>query len=131
MEVDNSDSAGTSGTSTPMASEQSGANKRFDFLLKQTELFSHFMGSNKATSPLKVKAGKKKVMKGKEGDNRHRMTEQEEDEELLSDLNTAKKNVISFDESPPYIKAGKLRDYQVRNLTIVNKYKLMRCRFVG
>ena len=32
------------------------------------------------------------------------MTEQEEDEELLSDLNTAKKTVISFDESPNYIK---------------------------
>ena len=32
------------------------------------------------------------------------MTEQEEDEELLSDLNQAKKNVISFDESPSYIK---------------------------
>ena len=33
-----------------------------------------------------------------------RMTEQEEDEELLSDLNQTKKNVISFDESPAYIK---------------------------
>ena len=32
------------------------------------------------------------------------MTEQEEDEELLSDLNQAKKTVISFDESPAYIK---------------------------
>ena len=113
MEIDNSDSAGTSGTSTPMASENASTNKRFEFLLKQTELFSHFMGNNKTTSPLKVKPGKKKVMKGKDGDNRHRMTEQEEDEELLSDLNSAKKNVVSFDESPPYIKAGKLRDYQV------------------
>ena len=34
------------------------------------------------------------------------MTEQEEDEELLSDLNTAKKTVISFDESPNYVKVG-------------------------
>ena len=113
MEVDNSDSAGTSGTSTPMATDASGPNKRLDFLLKQTELFSHFMGSNKSTSPLKMKPVKKKVVKGKEGDNRHRMTEQEEDEELLSDLNSAKKNVVSFDESPAYIKSGKLRDYQV------------------
>ena len=32
------------------------------------------------------------------------MTEEEEDMEMLSDLNTAKKNVISFDESPAYIK---------------------------
>ena len=113
MEVDNSDSAGTSGTSTPMTADASGPSKRLDFLLKQTELFSHFMGSSKSTSPLKMKPVKKKVVKGKDGDNRHRMAEQEEDEELLSDLNSAKKNVVSFDESPAYIKSGKLRDYQV------------------
>ena len=53
---------------------------------------------------------------GKEGDHRHRMTEQEEDEELLTDLNQAKKSVLSFDESPHYIKHGKMRDYQVRGL---------------
>ena len=73
MEVDNPDSAGTSGTSTPMANDVSGANKRFDSMLKQTELFSLFMGTSKATSPLKVKPGKKKVMKGKNGDYRHRV----------------------------------------------------------
>ena len=44
------------------------------------------------------------------------MTEQEEDEEILNDLNHTKKTVISFDESPAYIKGGKLRDYQVRGL---------------
>ena len=61
-----------------------------------------------------MKAGrKKKQPAGKEGDSRHRMTEQEEDEELLSDLNAAKSNVIQFDESPNYIKSGKMRDYQV------------------
>ena len=61
-----------------------------------------------------MKAGrKKKQPAGKEGDSRHRMTEQEEDEELLSDLNAAKNNVIQFDESPNYIKSGKMRDYQV------------------
>ena len=45
------------------------------------------------------------------------MTEQE-DEELLSDLNAAKKNVIIY-ESPAYIKSGKMRDYQVRFLNQV------------
>ena len=46
--------------------------KRFDFLLKQTEVFSHFMGGTKAKSPLKmkpVKEPKKKASK-KEGDSR-------------------------------------------------------------
>jgi len=90
--------------------------KRFDYLLKQTEVFSHFMGgSSKAKSPLKVKQPKAKAG-GKVGDNRHRMTEQEEDEELLTDLNHAKKNMVQFDESPNYIKNGKLRDYQIRGL---------------
>jgi len=114
MEYDNSNSGDIP---NPMsAKDASGPNKRLDLLLKKTELASPFMGSIKSTSPLKTKPGKKKVVKGKDGDNRHRMTEQEEDEELLSDLNTAKNNVISFDESPAYIKSGKLRDYQIRGL---------------
>ena len=45
------------------------------------------------------------------------MTEQEEDEELLTDLNQGKKNILSFDESPHYIKHGKMRDYQGCHLT--------------
>jgi SWI/SNF-related matrix-associated actin-dependent regulator of chromatin subfamily A member 5 len=121
MEVDDSNSnASKSGTSTPQVAaggEKTNSNKRFDFLLQQTELFSHFMGNTKASSsPAKKSAPSKKKAGGKEGDHRHRMTEQEEDEELLSDLNQAKKTVISFDESPSFIKGGKMRDYQVRGL---------------
>ena len=37
------------------ASSSSDPSKKFEFLLKQTELFSHFMGETKAKSPLKVK----------------------------------------------------------------------------
>jgi hypothetical protein len=54
-----------------MANDASGANKMFDFLMKLTDLFSHFMGTSKATSSLKVKPGKKEVMKGKNGDYSH------------------------------------------------------------
>jgi len=115
MEVDDNTS---SGTSTPQVPASANSQKRFDFLLQQTELFAHFMGSSKANSPLKVKAGRKPtaVKKGKEGDHRHRMTEQEEDEELLSEANSASKSVVSFDASPAYIKGGTMRDYQVRGL---------------
>ena len=57
-----------------------------------------------------------KVKTGVEGDHRHRMTEQEEDDEILNDLNHSKKTQISFDESPHFVKNGKMRDYQVRGL---------------
>ncbi len=48
-------------------------------------------------------------------DHRHRMTEEEEDQELLT---ASKKslNLIRFEESPSYIKFGQMRDYQVRGL---------------
>ena len=48
-----------------------GRSKRFDFLLKQTEVFSHFMGGTgkSAKSPLKMKQQKpaKKSKNAKEG----------------------------------------------------------------
>ena len=51
-----------------------------------------------------------------------RMTEQEEDEELLSDLNQAKKNVISFDESPNYIKVLQLQSSPWSTICICLKW---------
>lgn len=74
------------------------------------------MGANKSPGKSAPAPAAAKGKKGKIGDSRHRMTEQEEDEELLTDLNQAKKNHVSFDESPHYIKSGKLRDYQIRGL---------------
>jgi SWI/SNF-related matrix-associated actin-dependent regulator of chromatin subfamily A member 5 len=54
------------------------------------------------------------------GDRRHRMTEQEEDEELLDQAanedNDEDDVITRFDESPWYIKGGTMRDYQVRGL---------------
>ncbi|KAK7788863.1 hypothetical protein R5R35_007891 [Gryllus longicercus] len=104
--------------------------KRFEYLLKQTEIFTHFMSnsqSNKSpSSPLKARPGRPrknptpqdpKDSTSKEiGDHRHRKTEQEEDEELLAESNANQKSIISFDQSPPYIKNGEMRDYQVRGL---------------
>lgn len=102
--------------------------KRFDYLLKQTEIFSHFMSNNakdKSASPVK-KAGRPRKDKGEvkptaagsvdTSDHRHRKTEQEEDEELLAESNTNSKTVARFEASPFYIKNGEMRDYQVRGL---------------
>ncbi|XP_069842992.1 probable global transcription activator SNF2L1 [Dendropsophus ebraccatus] len=99
--------------------------KRFEFLLKQTELFAHFIqpASQKSpTSPLKVKLGRPRTKKDEKqsllsaGDNRHRRTEQEEDEELLSESRKTASVCVRFEESPSYVKGGTLRDYQVRGL---------------
>ncbi|XP_044747789.1 chromatin-remodeling complex ATPase chain Iswi [Coccinella septempunctata] len=90
--------------------------RRFDYLLKQTEIFSHFMNQNK--TPSKVKSGRPKKIKEPDtvNDHRHRKTEQEEDEELLAETNTKAKPTVRFDASPFYIKNGEMRDYQVRGL---------------
>ncbi|XP_056643641.1 chromatin-remodeling complex ATPase chain Iswi isoform X1 [Diorhabda sublineata] len=88
--------------------------KRFDFLLKQTEIFSHFM--NQSKTPTKPKTGRPKKEKPDTSDLRHRKTEQEEDEELLAETNTKTKPTTRFEASPPYIKNGEMRDYQIRGL---------------
>ncbi|XP_016415702.1 probable global transcription activator SNF2L1 [Sinocyclocheilus rhinocerous] len=104
---------------------QTDRTNRFDYLLKQTELFAHFIqpaAQKTPTSPLKMKPGRPRIKKDEKqnllsaGDNRHRRTEQEEDEELLSESSKATSVCTRFDESPSYVKNGKLRDYQVRGL---------------
>ncbi|CAO1385409.1 unnamed protein product [Diamesa serratosioi] len=107
---------------------ESNRRNRFDFLLKQTEIFSHFMpsgGNASKTTPPKPKPGRKKekaaekIIEDEDGldpaDHRHRKTEQEEDEELLAETAKAKA-IFRFEASPHYIKDGEMRDYQVRGL---------------
>ncbi|KAH0630943.1 hypothetical protein JD844_004332 [Phrynosoma platyrhinos] len=83
--------------------------KRFEFLLKQTELFAHFIqpaAQKSPTSPLKVKLGRPRIKKDEKqcllsaGDYRHRRTEQEEDEELLSESRKTSNVCVRFEESP-------------------------------
>lgn len=48
--------------------------KRFDFLLKQTEIFSHFMpGSSKITPEKKKKPGRKKEERPEPEDDKEKM----------------------------------------------------------
>uniref|UniRef100_S4RNC2 SNF2 related chromatin remodeling ATPase 5 n=1 Tax=Petromyzon marinus TaxID=7757 RepID=S4RNC2_PETMA len=98
---------------------------RFEYLLKQTELFAHFIqpAAQKApVSPLKIKPGRPRQKIDEKqhllsvGDFRHRRTEQEEDEELLSESKKATNICTRFEESPTYVKGGTMRDYQVRGL---------------
>ncbi|KAL9921619.1 chromatin-remodeling complex ATPase chain Iswi-like [Glossina fuscipes fuscipes] len=77
--------------------------KRFEFLLKQTEIFTHFM-SNNVKNPTKSK-GKQKKDKQSPSVVEH----QERTEKKI-------KQLFNFQNSPPYIKNGELRDYQIRGL---------------
>uniref|UniRef100_A0A8C5G3K6 SWI/SNF related, matrix associated, actin dependent regulator of chromatin, subfamily a, member 5 n=1 Tax=Gouania willdenowi TaxID=441366 RepID=A0A8C5G3K6_GOUWI len=104
---------------------QTDRSNRFEYLLKQTELFAHFIqptAQKTPTSPLKMKPGHPRIKKDEKqnllsaGDNRHRRTEQEEDEELLSESTKTTNVCTCFDDSPSYVKSGKMRDYQVRGL---------------
>uniref|UniRef100_A0A8I5YCJ3 SWI/SNF related, matrix associated, actin dependent regulator of chromatin, subfamily a, member 1 n=2 Tax=Rattus norvegicus TaxID=10116 RepID=A0A8I5YCJ3_RAT len=99
--------------------------KRFEFLLKQTELFAHFIqpsAQKSPTSPLNMKLARPRVKKDDKqslisvGDYRHRRTEQEEDEELLSESRKTSNVCVRFEVSPSYVKGGPLRDYQIRGL---------------
>lgn len=99
--------------------------RRFDYLLKQTEIFSHFMTTgtklNSDATPTAKRGRKPKNASPPAakhidaGDHRHRMTEQEEDEELLSATKKASA-FFRFDANPNYIKGGEMRDYQIRGL---------------
>ncbi|EMP28267.1 SWI/SNF-related matrix-associated actin-dependent regulator of chromatin subfamily A member 5, partial [Chelonia mydas] len=105
--------------------QQTDRANRFEYLLKQTELFAHFIqpaAQKTPTSPLKMKPGRPRIKKDEKqnllsvGDYRHRRTEQEEDEELLTESSKATNVCTRFEDSPSYVKWGKLRDYQVRGL---------------
>uniref|UniRef100_A0A3B4G052 SWI/SNF related, matrix associated, actin dependent regulator of chromatin, subfamily a, member 5 n=1 Tax=Pundamilia nyererei TaxID=303518 RepID=A0A3B4G052_9CICH len=127
QDASSSSSSSKTKDSTPGYEEkvQTDRTNRFEYLLKQTELFAHFIqpaAQKTPTSPLKMKPGRPRIKKDEKqnllsaGDNRHRRTEQEEDEELLNESTKTTNVCTRFDESPSYVKTGKMRDYQVRGL---------------
>ncbi|PIK47626.1 putative regulator of chromatin subfamily A member 5 isoform X4 [Apostichopus japonicus] len=66
--------------------------------------------------PQKPASYEEKLESDRSSSHRHRMTEQEEDEELLSESRKATSVITQFESNPNYIKNGEMRDYQVRGL---------------
>jgi len=95
--------------------------KRFNYLLGQTELFQHFIDIKRERDPefaaMLANEQAKKDGKGKKraNDHRHRKSEKEEDEELLGEADE-EEDAYVYEESPPFVKGGKMRDYQVQGL---------------
>ncbi|XP_064535958.1 chromatin-remodeling complex ATPase chain Iswi-like isoform X2 [Drosophila montana] len=100
-------------------------NRRFDCLLKQTEIFAHFMSNTNpnAESPT---VGKGNARKGRpkgrvngKAEQRRRASVKDQahgaEEELFGE-DSNNNNLVHFDASPAFIKNGVMRDYQIRGL---------------
>jgi hypothetical protein len=82
-------------------------------ILEKLEKLKTLASPSKSKKPSKSKSDENPT------DRRHRMTEEEEDEELIDaahELDDEDEVITRFDESPWYIKNGQMRDYQVRGL---------------
>ncbi|KAI8848985.1 SNF2 family N-terminal domain-containing protein [Chytridium lagenaria] len=96
--------------------------KRYSYLLGQTDLFSHFINTSKLKgsnlSAFNAATDEKPTKRpAKDGSRRHRLTEKEEDEALLKQDETEEEEYPTvFTESPPFVKGGKMRDYQMQGL---------------
>ncbi|RUS17366.1 SNF2 family N-terminal domain-containing protein [Endogone sp. FLAS-F59071] len=108
---------------TQVLSESKAADtlKRYQYLLGQTELFSHFihLKMEKDENFRGLVEETKEMSKKKdeeEGSRRRRKTEKEEDEEILKDETETLGAPTVFTESPSYVVGGKLRDYQLQGL---------------
>ncbi|MCJ1322520.1 hypothetical protein MMC15_007869 [Xylographa vitiligo] len=103
--------------------------RRFRYLLGLTDLFRHFIDTNPNPRIREImseidrqndedasKSKKEIARAGGAAAERRRRTEQEEDAELLKDEKRGVQAETIFRESPPFIKNGVMRDYQVSGL---------------
>lgn len=111
------------------ADTEARAEKRLEFLQASAEIFSHFM-SAPSSGTTRRRSGKARGgaggrsasggAAGKEGSSpsraRGRMTEAQEDEQLLSAAKDEKDHFTKLTVQPPNIKFGKMRDYQLEGL---------------
>ncbi|KAI8923627.1 SNF2 family N-terminal domain-containing protein [Entophlyctis helioformis] len=105
----------------PLPLQSADAQKRYAYLLGQTDIFAHFLNISKMKSSdaNKFRDFNADVTKSPtDGSRRHRKTEKEEDEELLRKEETEDDGPepFAFTESPKYVEGGIMRDYQIQGL---------------
>ncbi|OMJ27416.1 ISWI chromatin-remodeling complex ATPase ISW2 [Smittium culicis] len=95
--------------------------RRFAYLLEQTEIFSHFLNIDDLDQDLKNEidfhlAKMKSHKASAQASFRHRKAEKEEDAELIQSGVSSYQNPFMFLQTPPYVKGGSMREYQIRGL---------------
>ncbi|XP_055333572.1 chromatin-remodeling complex ATPase chain Iswi-like [Paramacrobiotus metropolitanus] len=92
--------------------------KRLEYLLKQSELFAHFMSSGGTESEKRTtRAGKDgKTAFDSQPSTDHRHAHKDDEQEKMELLTTETKAIPRFEKTPFYIKGGEMRDYQIRGL---------------
>lgn len=81
------------------------ASARLKYLLSQSDIFAHFSGQVNKKKNQKKSAGA--------GDKKKRISEMEEDEDMLHD----KHNIVRLTQQPSVIKFGTMRQYQLEGLS--------------
>ncbi|AET37706.1 DNA translocase Ecym_1481 [Eremothecium cymbalariae DBVPG len=99
---------------------------RFKHLLGLTDLFRHFIGMrakrDKNMQKLlrmvdgESRGNNNKSLRNRDSSRHYRKTEKEEDAELIQDEEGRLSETTVLTESPNYVKAGKLREYQIYGL---------------
>ncbi|CAH8522821.1 unnamed protein product [Schistosoma turkestanicum] len=104
------------------ANNVQGALQQLDLLVEKAELYAQVKligsGTKDMTSPSRIKPEQpiSSPTSHPFGDHRHRRTEKEEDEELLTETKHSASGIQRFEASPWYVKGGEMRDYQIRGL---------------
>lgn len=88
--------------------------ERYKYLLEVTDIFSRFLKSKAEKDPKQAEV-LKLVEQDKVTAKKQRLSEKEEDAEMMKAVREEHEDQIEFTESPPYID-GQLRQYQVQGL---------------
>jgi SWI/SNF-related matrix-associated actin-dependent regulator of chromatin subfamily A member 5 len=87
---------------------------RLDYLLHQSDVFAHFLAGSVAATNSKRRKGKATATKGKRGE---RLTEEEEDEQLLKSAQSQRHSVVRLDHQPSILSPiCKMHPYQLEGL---------------